>query len=395
MKSDREITEKVRAAIEDCTRGIDAAPSLQYRIARQTKGEKPAMKKISVSVIVVALLTLTICAALAAGLGLFGRLAQDERCADGRLSGLEEASDTVSVSLVTEDGITIEIGQGYYEGSRVFISYRLSGNLYAAEMHEGAPENEPKWTTVIENCVCAEHFVNDIPTLQQLNAYLDGNGQRWGTSYEAALHDGLYLEDGAYLQIIGGDNAIQEDGSVIGWKECEIPEDRIADTLTFKAVLFRGKHLMFQDGSTYKDCYERGESTDIFFTLRHNDRLTFLQGDARTEACQAHAEFAAGRIDTRGSVRLSCPAEWVRIWETWENEENTDLIVEWSVYQNGQPFGSNGTEGISIADEHTLVFSILFDRADSLENLTLVPVYLQSGEHPDEAIRLEKIIKDE
>ena len=47
MKSDQEIMQSVRVAIDDCTKGIDDAPSLQYQIARKAKGEEPVVKKIS------------------------------------------------------------------------------------------------------------------------------------------------------------------------------------------------------------------------------------------------------------------------------------------------------------------------------------------------------------
>lgn len=76
-------------------------------------------------------------AALAAGFGLFGELAQNQH-ADQRLGQLEEAAETMALSLVTEDGIAIEIGQAYYEGKRVFLSYRLSGDLCSVELYEGA-----------------------------------------------------------------------------------------------------------------------------------------------------------------------------------------------------------------------------------------------------------------
>lgn len=394
MKSDREITQSIRAAIDSCTRGIDEAPSLQFRIARKAKGEKPMVKKISTAMILAIVLILaSMAAALAAGLGLFGQLAQDERNEDGRLSVLENMSETLSASLTTEDGITIEISQAYYEGNRVFMAYRLSGNLYSVELHEGAPEGSYPWTDELENTVAADCFVNDVPELQRLNAWLDGKGQRWGVSLEAALHDGLSLEDGTYLDIIGGDNVIREDGCVIGWKECEIPKDRIEDTLTFKAVLFRGKSLIFQDGSTCRRLYERGESTEIRFTLRHNDRITCLKGIAETDAYEAQAELSSGRIDTKGSVRLTCPKAWVKIWDTWENEEQLDIITDWALYRSGTPVQGNGTESIAIADEQTLVFSLLFSRMDSLENASLVPIYAQTGEHPNEGIPLERIME--
>ncbi len=394
MKNDQEIMRCIRTAIDDCTHGIDKAPSLQYRIAYKAKGEEPMAKKLSTTMIlVIVLIIVSMTAALAAGLGLFGQLAQDEKNADSRLPILEQEADTVSTSLTTEDGIVIEIGQAYYEGNRVFISYRVTGNLYAVELYEGVPEDSYQWTTVIENCICAETWVNDVPELQRLIAWLDGKGQRWGTSYEAALHDGLSLEDGTYLDIIGGDQVIQEDGSVIGWKECEIPKDRIDDTLTFKAVLFRGKYVEFQDGSTFKMFYERGENTDIFFTLNHNDRCTFLKGAASTGTYQAQAEFSSGRIDTRGTVHLVCPAEWVKIEQTWENEQHLDVISDWKLYQNGIPVEGYGTEGIRVSDEQTLVFTLMFNRVDKLDHLTLVPVFSQTGDHLEEAISIEQIIK--
>ncbi len=393
MRSDREIMGLIRAAIDDCTSGIEEAPSLQFRIARKAKGEEPMVRKISTTMIlVIVLIIVSMTAALAAGLGLFGQLVQDEKNADGRLSILEQEADAVSTSLTTEDGIVIEIGQAYYEGNRVFMSYRLTGNLFSVDLHEGAPEESYQWTTVIENCIGAESWVNDVPELQLLNAWLDGKGQRWGTAYEASLHDGLSLEDGTYLDIIGGDQVIQEDGSVIGWKECQIPKERITDTLTFKAVLFRGKNVEFQDGTTFRMFYERGENTDIFFTLKHNDRCTFLKGASSTEIYQAQAELASGRIDTRGTVHLICPAEWIKIEQTWENEQHLDVISDWKLYQNGTPVEGYGTEGIRVADEQTLVFTLMFNRAEKLDHLTLVPVYSQTGEHLDEAISIEQIL---
>ena len=39
MKSDLEMMQAIRSAIDDCTKGIDEAPSLQYQIARKAKGE--------------------------------------------------------------------------------------------------------------------------------------------------------------------------------------------------------------------------------------------------------------------------------------------------------------------------------------------------------------------
>ena len=72
MKSDQEIMDSIRAAIDDCTRGIEEAPSLHYQIARKAKGEEPMVKKISTTVVLVAALLAITVVALAAGSLIFG-----------------------------------------------------------------------------------------------------------------------------------------------------------------------------------------------------------------------------------------------------------------------------------------------------------------------------------
>ena len=392
MKSDQEIMQSIRAAIDDCTRGIDNAPSLQYQIARKAKGEEPVVKKISASaILVIALIVVSMTAALAAGLGLFGELSQRQD-SKGKLTELENVSESVSASITTEDGITIEIGQAYYEGNRVFVSYRLSGNLASAALYEGAPEKDIDWTETLENVVCAEQWVSDRPELQKLNAWLDGKGQRWGTSVEAGMHDGMHLDDGTRLDIIDGDDVIQEDGSVLGWREYEIPEGKQSDSITVKARLFRIKQIMFQDGSTFKRHVERGEETEVFFSLHRNDNYVYLKGTSSADAYQTQAELALGKVDIHGTVRVTAP-EWANAWLDLKALEKMDIIDSWNLYQNGQRISTHGTEEIGAVDKEGLFYELVFPRMDNVEGLTLVPEYSKSGEHPDEAISIEKIVK--
>ena len=68
MKSDQEIMRNIRAAIDDCTQGINEAPSLQYRIARKARGEEPVVKKVSTTVVIVLVLLALAVTAVAAGI---------------------------------------------------------------------------------------------------------------------------------------------------------------------------------------------------------------------------------------------------------------------------------------------------------------------------------------
>ena len=73
MKSDQEIMQSIRAAIDDCTKGIDNAPSLQYQIARKVNGGEMMAKKISAAaILVIAIIIISMTAALAAALNGWG-----------------------------------------------------------------------------------------------------------------------------------------------------------------------------------------------------------------------------------------------------------------------------------------------------------------------------------
>ena len=388
MKSDREIMQNIRSAIDDCTAWIDDAPSLRHRIARKAKGEGPVVKKISASMIlVIVLIVVSMAAALAAGLGLFGELAQDPR-GDSRLTEVDKAADPIEREWTTEDGITVRIEQAYFEGDRVFISYRMSGEWNSTVLHEGAPEEGIAWDLEDANSIAARNMMSDIPERQQALLHLDGQGQRWIDCTDKGLHDGLSLSDGTYLNIIGGDNIIEADGSVIGWKECEIPEDRLDETLTFRARLYRVHSIMYQDKTTYRQFSERGETTSFEFTLAQNTDLTRLKGSGIWADHSAAAELKAGRIDLRGTVTVTCPQAWVRVWDTWENPDQIDMIEDWHLCRNGDLISENGLQGVETSGDDRLIFEVMFGAVDDPAGLELVPVYADGQPRMEEAIVL-------
>lgn len=66
MQDDKMIQEKVRSAINDCTKPIDSSPSLCFRVLQQAKGEPPVKKKISAALALSVALLLIAMSALAA-----------------------------------------------------------------------------------------------------------------------------------------------------------------------------------------------------------------------------------------------------------------------------------------------------------------------------------------
>ena len=371
--------------------GLKEDPWLTQRILANAKGAEPVKKKISVSLIlVIALIILSLSAALAAGLGLFGTISGGE-FADKRLPALNDTAEEVFMTHTTEDGVVIEIGQAYYEGNRIFISYRVTGETGTSEYHDGAPEGEIQWDEVQEGYVVSENLSSENPEIQKQYDRMNGKGQCWHSYSGSGIHDGLFLEDGTYLDIIAGNEELQEDGSYIGWKECEIPEDRIANTLTFKAVMYRYEGIDFQDGTTFKTRSTISNDVDIPFTVTRNNRLVKLRCDFPAGTWQGWADVVCGRIDSRITTHQMRNPD--NSGDEDAEDEEADSIVDWVLYEDGQPVGivndMSWEEDSDIPGES--VCTHFHQRVEHYDNLALVPFYSETEDHPDEAVRLERV----
>ena len=192
------------------------------------------MKKIFGLILTVSLIVISLSGAFASDPGLFAELGRDEG-ADERLAALDQAAEKLSVSSGS-NGSFIEVSQAYFEGDRVYISYRASG--------------------------CQ------------------------------VVQDGLDLEDGSYADIIAGEETGLDDGSVIGWKECIVPDDGSPEVHTFR--------LVYRNSGS-------DEKKELNFTLKRHDYDQYLQGVSPAEACTAEAFLYMGKVDLKGTVLISSP----------------------------------------------------------------------------------------
>lgn len=345
-------------------------------------------KKLSTGLVIVLILTLlTAAVALAASLGVFGQLGQmDINTIDPRMNDLETVSSVAGQTVTTQDGITITIQQTYYNGSRVFISYELSGALASLEKNKGVPENI-EWLIDEPGIIYGNKYFSDSPEGVEVAEWLDGNEPRCVKQYSAALHDGLYLLDDTYVEIIGGDSVIQEDGSVVGWKECEIPPEIAKDELTLKAVLFRGTQIIYQDSEGYKFTSDRDpETTDVVFTVTKDNSAVKLTGTQTNDIYSAVADMTLSPIDLRGTLTMTCPDSWVHDLQEWDGSGG-DMIDDWALYAGGvdawRPISTS-----LLSNDNPVIFELCFQYSGNADDLMLVPVYRDSGAHVDEGIRL-------
>lgn len=378
----------VRAAIDDCLSGVEALPSVRADVLNQVRGEIKVKKKLSAGVIFALLLALLMAgAAVAAGLGLFGQLGERED-ADSRLPGLESVSEKMHVTFTTEEGVTVTIDQAYYDGTRVFISYTVSGPYDQVEMGEGKPENlNYDWELPGEQY--AAYFGGEGPHHQAMAAYLDGSAPRWAMARYVNVHDGLQIGD-AYLNIIGGSTYINDDGVLVGWKECEVPETLAADEVTFLLGTFTSNTTYYQDeAGLYVAFGPRTRTVWHPFTVAKDktggQRLT---GTVTGTDWSGTAALTASAVDIKGEIVVSCPQSWSDIWETWENPQQVDYIEDWNFYVGGTEVNENEGGSIDPRVAGQLTFGVCYRLYDLSQELKLVPVFSRSGEHMDEAIVL-------
>ena len=376
----------VRAAIDDCLSGVESMPSVRAQVLNQVRGEVKVKKKLSVGIVFAMLLTVLMAgAALAAGLGLFGQIGEREN-SDARLPALERVAESVGASFTTDDGVTIAIDQAYYDGSRVFISYAVDGAHDVLEMGTGDPGivNYDREETGVR---FKEQYFVDGPNGKPLMGWLDGSEPRWATRTVVNVHDGLQIGE-EYLDIIGGEYYWLEDGTLMGWKECEVPAGLAADEVTFSIGVFTHKTTRYQTADTLYTAYlERGKTTWHEFTVKKNELATALTGTTQTADWTATANLTASAIDLKGEIVLDCPASWSEVWRTWENPNQIDFIEDWKLYVDGKKVEGHNLDGSSYGSG-PITFMVCYQMEQLSSDIMLVPDYWYGGEKPDEAIHL-------
>lgn len=350
------------------------------------KKEEATMKRKYPLVLIVAavLLLATGCTAVAAGLGVFGQLAQ-EKWADDRLQDLDAVSQPIGQTITTQDGYTLTIEQAFYDGARVFMSYRLAGPLSRVELGEGKTDHA--WQGEDLDAIYTENWGGDTPEDRMIEEWFSQGSGRWAVHRWAALREGLFLEDGTYLECLNGSgNRFLEDGSAIGWGEWETP--RFTDVLTVQAVLIRGETWYRREGDVIHTDYVPGEQTRLTFQVTQ-DRLIPLAGESRVEGLYtAQAAFSLNQVDLKGIVKVHGPDSWSRAIMDWDFSGDADLITDWTLYAGEERLDTPcALEGVG-QEDGALVYRLTLRHGGKVENLRLVPIYEKSGEHPQEAIRL-------
>ena len=378
----------IREALSSCLSGVDALSSMRSDILRAAKGEKKVKRKLSKGLVLALVLILMMSSvAVAAGLGMFGQIGQQEH-SDSRLPGLENVSTVLEKAFDVGGGVTVTVHQAYYDGSRVFISYSMTGPHDVLETGVGDP-GIVNYDREEQGVIFREQWFVEGPNGQELMDWLDGSEPRWATCTVVNVHDGLQIGE-TYLDIIGGEYYYLEDGTLMSWKECEVPAELAEDEVTFSIGVFTNKTTHYQTPEALYTSYrERGKTTWHDFTVKKTEASAALTGMAQTADWTAAADLTASAIDVKGEVILECPKAWSDLWQTWENPDKTDYIHDWTLYVNGAEMdGYNLNGGVNVLADGKLRFTICYKLDSLTADMKLVPIYCYAGNKVEEAIPL-------
>ena len=270
-------------------------------------GRKSAMRKVSVILAAAVLLLALACAAVAAGLGAFGKLA--EQTASEGYSELYRALDEKSTTLDNvqnvgdADGQTFRLTQAYVDGNSLFVAYELTGMQTTAD-------------------------------------------------YDVYLGDSAYLAGtNDYLNILSGEDTLREDGVMVGMKEFELPETLKNETsIALDFVLYRAAKYDVFDGEQWVQ--QQGERTETRIRVD-----VPLNANETTETYHAERTFPSYHVAvdvTISDVQIHVKAHLTSLDGHPLGREKLEAgeMMDGGLYLGGQPMNpiSGMDEGLETTD---------------------------------------------
>ena len=269
---------------------------------------RPAMRKVSVILAAAVILLLALaCAAVAAGLGAFGKLA--EQTASEGYSELYRALDEKSTTLDNVQNVgdaggqTFRLTQAYADGNSLFVAYELTGMQTTAD-------------------------------------------------YDVYLGDSAYLAGtDEYLTILSSEDTLREDGVMVGMKEFELPETLKNETsIALDFVLYRAAKYDVFDGEQW--IQQQGERTETRIRVD-----VPLNANETTETYHAERTFPSYRVAvdvTISDVQIHVKAHLTSLDGHPLGREKLEAgeMMDGGLYLGGQPMNpiSGMDEGLETTD---------------------------------------------
>ena len=383
---------------------FDEAIRATLRTLPESEREKiHVKKKLSMSLVMAILMILALtCAAVAVGMGAFGKMAEQTK--DKGYAQLYQTLDEKSVEVGTVQtaagndagsDVTFKLAQAYVDGNSLFLSYEATG--MQSTVDEG-------WTPTEEERARMEE-ADDFMQLDSENTrYYEfvqkmrkagvRNGGVGAIRYDKYLGDSVYLAGtDEYLNILAGEETIREDGTAIGMKEIELPEELEREKeISVEFILYNGIGYYFFDGE--HGYYSNGGRTEericVHVPINENEQIQTWRVEKTFETYDAALDVTLTDVKIRVKVNMKSRDGHLIGTEKAKGGE----LIGGDVYADGKKLSAvlGMDEGLETTD---YTMEMEYARPENVPlKLEWIPVYYsEDGKEeevrPEEAITIE------
>lgn len=365
-----------------------------YEMANQKQ-----MRRARFSVALIAAIVLTMAlagVALASGWfgsvfsAMSGRHQNGDRSDYQALEALSEQNGEANAFTFSDGStFTLRLSESYFDGEQLIAGFTMQSNA-AARMVDRNSED-------FKRMQAYQPEVFPLADEETLRALLPGTlydefmaeykkeGSACASVFSLYMGDGVSA-NGGYLSPEMDDSGVFEDGTQWRYIEFERPlpeEIRSQNELTLSARVYGQRTMVYMDENGLKADYgvETREHFDAEWTVRRTE------ADIRQYHASASGSDYASEIELTVSpvnARLTIETKVSERWESAELDEyggrdGIDFIWMWEIYADGAKLDA----AIETASRYgeTATFPV-----GNAETVTLRPVYVISGEHPDEEV---------
>lgn len=386
-----------RQALGSADAGFEGA--MLQTLSRLQKEEKKMTKKMSLSLaMAIALLMLTVGGALAAGMGIFGLLGQENE----KLSLIEQqalendASITLPAGEKNQIPVTFSIAQSFYDGQRLYVSYALEFEEKAVcgQVTEPNPDQATHVDFWGEEGEWYQPLLENMGVWEEMQRQYQETGVAGAIQDTAYAGDGMRAEDGTYLDLCASED-VQEQGRVIGYREFEtpLPESlQNQEQIVLYATVYRSRtyYRLTSDGLDVWMEPDR-DQTEISFIVKRSAEAASLgraEGNFADYAVTAELNQSGGMLIC--DIQVShMPESWMG-WDSWEQVEaqQLDFVQAFRLYADGQLL--NDMDRDAVSGDTTLNLRYTFATPQTEARVyALRTVYSLSGEREAEEIVFE------
>ncbi len=405
-REDERLTQLLQRAADEYFTGIGERLRTRAQImdAIEQKGGIVMKKKISVFAVAVAMALMLGCAALAAGLGVFGSFVgrEDHELSDARLQKLEALAVTIeqtqefalpgeakdekdatdldkALGRLAGRKCSLTLHQGYCDGYRLYYSYTLKLDAPLETVFgEGKPTGVD-WDLTYPGEYADTRLHADGPD-GEIAKWLTGHDTAFAVQDHIGVGDGAWM-DGEPLTIFDSDSKWVDDTTLQGYQEVRLPEGfKVGDSLDVELPVLSSAWFVYQDAVGMKEAYAHDPETrgTVFVpvTIPVTGKTAHLSGKLERDDHTASAEITVSEVDVFGRITTTGASGWVKNGAASGDAltETTDGFIRDYQLVAGDEVLPNIEGGLSDIVDGRYTIGLRFDLPKNAESLALRPV---------------------